>query len=515
MARAEPGVDFIQEVHVQSAGASAEFGNVQGAVINVVTKQGSDRFLFEASYLGQTAALTSEPVSRPLAAPGVGQSSYHRSRYRDATATLGGPAVRDRVWFFVGYQYLRDYDSQPGVDPASPRTYEQNKTFAKLTWRLAPAWQLGQSVHYERWVNPDPPTLVTPIEVTLRRRATVPAVTFGHLTHTVSSNTLWDVRVGRFEFDQTNAPSTGNLTTANHFDTVTGISTGGPPQVGALNLSRTTVKATLTHYRRQVAGADHEWKIGGQVERGEHRYSGLIPTGVRYQDSNGRPSQAVTSRPSHVGGAFESASVFASDRIAIGDRLSVSAGVRFDYNRAISQDLRALDAEGRETDRVVEGLGTLYTWRVVSPRAGLTMKLTGDGRTILRGSYGRFNQGVLTGELEPFHPGAMPTTTRAFVPATGDYSRLYVLLVVEPSVKSLLPTPRHARHAPMNTRWASIARSAGDSRWRWRTSTIRAPISSAGLTSAGSTSKERTRCRTVPACRCSGSRPFRTRVGSC
>ena len=44
IARSEPGIDFIEEVHVQSVGASAEFGNVQGAVINVVTAQGSDRF---------------------------------------------------------------------------------------------------------------------------------------------------------------------------------------------------------------------------------------------------------------------------------------------------------------------------------------------------------------------------------------------------------------------------------------------------------------------------------------
>ena len=65
--------------------------------------------------------------------------------------------VRDRLWFFAGYQYLRDYDSQPGTDPKFPRTYEQNKVFAKLTWRLAPGWQLVQSVHDEHWVNPERP----------------------------------------------------------------------------------------------------------------------------------------------------------------------------------------------------------------------------------------------------------------------------------------------------------------------------------------------------------------------
>ena len=40
IARSEPGVDFIQEIQVQSVGASAEFGNMQGAVINVITQAG-------------------------------------------------------------------------------------------------------------------------------------------------------------------------------------------------------------------------------------------------------------------------------------------------------------------------------------------------------------------------------------------------------------------------------------------------------------------------------------------
>ena len=63
VARSEPGVDFIQEVQIQSVGASAEFGNVQGAVVNVITRQGSDRFLYDASYFGQPAGLTGEPVN--------------------------------------------------------------------------------------------------------------------------------------------------------------------------------------------------------------------------------------------------------------------------------------------------------------------------------------------------------------------------------------------------------------------------------------------------------------------
>src|SRR4029079_8956070 len=88
VARAEPGVDFIQEVQVQSVGASAEFGSVQGAVINVITRQGSERFLFDGSYFRPPAVLTSQPVRRPVSGSGGLQSGFDRNRYRDLTTNI-------------------------------------------------------------------------------------------------------------------------------------------------------------------------------------------------------------------------------------------------------------------------------------------------------------------------------------------------------------------------------------------------------------------------------------------
>ena len=76
VARAEPGVDFIQEVHVQSVGASAEYGNVQGAVINVITRQGGERFLFDAAYYGQAQGLTSQPAPLSLTGASSRTSGY-------------------------------------------------------------------------------------------------------------------------------------------------------------------------------------------------------------------------------------------------------------------------------------------------------------------------------------------------------------------------------------------------------------------------------------------------------
>ena len=81
-------------MQVHSVGASAEFGNVQGAVINIILRQGSNRLLSDAAYYGQTGGLTGQPVR--LQIPGSSQDSgYTRTRYRDFTTSLGGP-VRPR-----------------------------------------------------------------------------------------------------------------------------------------------------------------------------------------------------------------------------------------------------------------------------------------------------------------------------------------------------------------------------------------------------------------------------------
>src|SRR5438067_5220822 len=54
-----PNADAIQEIEVLQLGASAEYGNVMGAVFNVVTRQGSNAFHGDATYYGQGQSLTS------------------------------------------------------------------------------------------------------------------------------------------------------------------------------------------------------------------------------------------------------------------------------------------------------------------------------------------------------------------------------------------------------------------------------------------------------------------------
>ena len=88
------------------------------------------------------------------------------------------------------------------------------------------------------------------------------------------------------------------MATPSRFDSVTGVTSGAPQQVGEGRQIRTTAKATLSHYRPALWRADHEWKTGVQFERGEHRALQVIPTGVRFTDNNGQPSQSTHAIPS-------------------------------------------------------------------------------------------------------------------------------------------------------------------------------------------------------------------------
>ena len=427
VSRAEPIVDVIQEMHVQSMGASVEYGNIQGGVFNVVTKQGGARLAAESSYYAQPSSLTAQPVE-------IAGRGYERDTYRDLTASLGGPVKRDRVWFFGAYQYLHDYDTQPGADPTLPRTYEQDKFFGKVTWRPTSSMQVMHSYHHEVSVNPTAPTFATPFVATQRVEGSVPSMTFGNLTHVISDRTMWEARAGRFTLNSDGLPSSGDYSTPPHRDLSTGISSANAGQLTGLMLDRVTAKAVL-HRFVSGAGTDHHFKVGTAFERGEHQLNKSIPGGMQFLDFNGGPRQVVLRAPSLTGGVFLTGALFASDSFTINDRVTADAGVRFDHSRAISQDLPALDADGNETGAIEPGLGTMYTWNVISPRLGLTAKLDRSGRTVLRASYGRFNSGVLTGELDPISPGTTPTTTMRV--RRGD-RRLYTVRV-DGRLASLLP----------------------------------------------------------------------------
>ena len=366
VARADPGVDFIQELQIQSVGASVEYGNVQGAVVNVITRSGGNRFRTERPTSGNPRPDEPAGSLRVYDTSGTGERlRTHPIQRRDDQ--LGGPVARDRVWFFSAYQHQRDSDSQPGTNPGLPRKYEQDKIFAKLTWRTRDPMAADPECSRRVLVNPETPSATKPRDATQRLDASVPAINFGHLTHTATANTVWDIRVGRFRFTQDTSPTSGDPKIPNRVDFPQNVWSGGPQQIGQVRQLRTTVKATLSHYRAQWFGADHEWRVGGQIDRGEHSAVSVLPTGESFVFENGSLTRRAEQAPTNSGGRFVTAAGFVSDALRVGTVTIIRAPVR---PQPGDQPGRAeLDVARAETGRTIEGRGTLDTWNTCR-RAG-------------------------------------------------------------------------------------------------------------------------------------------------
>jgi hypothetical protein len=121
--------DFVEEVQVKSSGYAAEYGGATGGVINALTKSGTNSFrgdamvYYSSDELGMTCggegaycdgrpSLRRNPSNNSVAE----YITYRRDNWSrwDPGFNLSGPILKDKLWFFAGYQ---------------PRVEETNRTW--------------------------------------------------------------------------------------------------------------------------------------------------------------------------------------------------------------------------------------------------------------------------------------------------------------------------------------------------------------------------------------------------
>lgn len=100
-----PSLDAIQEVQVQTLNFSAEYGRNNGAIVNVVTKSGTNEFHGDVFYSGRNTALN----ARNFFDRGQ-QGPLQQNQFGFA---LGGPILKNKTFFFFDYEGSRLKDSLP------------------------------------------------------------------------------------------------------------------------------------------------------------------------------------------------------------------------------------------------------------------------------------------------------------------------------------------------------------------------------------------------------------------
>jgi Carboxypeptidase regulatory-like domain/TonB dependent receptor len=142
----ELNTDLIEEVEVKTSGLPAEYGRMTGGTLNVLTKSGSNDFHGSVFGFFEGRSLESDNTTGP------GRPSYQTTvanihQKGDIGFSLGGPIVKDKLWFFGAYNYVDQTNNttviQPLTAPGSPSvgtqipdTTKTNNYSGKLTYKL-------------------------------------------------------------------------------------------------------------------------------------------------------------------------------------------------------------------------------------------------------------------------------------------------------------------------------------------------------------------------------------------
>ena len=117
-----PGIDAIQEFNLITQNASAEFGNYQGGIVSASIKSGTNSFHGDVFEFFRNDALDANLASAGwtrgiqngnLGFDSQGVALKPELRYNQFGGTIGGPIIRNKLFFFADYQGQRMVNAGP------------------------------------------------------------------------------------------------------------------------------------------------------------------------------------------------------------------------------------------------------------------------------------------------------------------------------------------------------------------------------------------------------------------
>jgi hypothetical protein len=403
----------FEEVFIGAAGNSAEMPN-PGVITQFVSKSGGNNFSVNLYYDYENENIQGsnlEPEQVQPLNPAIRPDGNRLAGYYNLNVGVGGPIVRDKVWFFGGYLNQQNKVANPPSGSILDGTVFRTKLFnytGKATYQMS---QNNKFIGYIQHGTKQQPNrtdnsnrLGPPLHLT--KDSTVlqdsPSWVYkGEWNGTLGQNAFAEFRAGQFGYNFGLKSNTNDI----RYESLTTNEILGGGRDWMLRRRRNQYTGSLSYFMDSLAGGSHNFKVGGEFldESGEtiwnqyyrdqviHFVNGSLagplsataPAGVRLHN------------PSDSWSALKTISLFATDTWTI-NRLTLNLGARFDRYTPWLPEQTVPQSRFNPAAVTLPEVSSVLTFTHIVPRLGAIYDFMGDGRTVLKANWGRFyfNPGV-------------------------------------------------------------------------------------------------------------------------
>ena len=421
--------DAVQEFQVNTNGYSAEFGRAGGAVLNVVTKSGTNALHGTAFEFFRDRSLNAnDPIYdlQRAAAVAAGRAlplkpGYHFNQFG---GNIGGPVIKNRMFFFFDYDGQRNNTGNPILltlpTPANPfqtaavnylaqrsnnynRTFNQDVYLGKVDYTINTANQLSGRYNAQRFNGQAQENSGATSAFEHTGASNVNTDTIGIQESAAFTPNL--LNIARFSYQRDNEPGL-----ANSINPEANVRNAGQT---LLFVGRNSFSPRETTIHRQQYGdmlswtrGRHTFKFGGDILRdsilnffpgnfsGAYTFASLDDFGRSLLGSpvttpgntliEAYPGPSTTGATTHPNLWQDSA--FVEDDWKLRRNLTLNLGVRYDVELAAQPSVRnpVAFAQGLDTSRIPNDTNN------IAPRVGFAWQPLNNERMVVRGGFGLF-----------------------------------------------------------------------------------------------------------------------------
>jgi len=397
--------DWFEEVQVGGLGAPAEYGGFSGGYINSLIKRGGNTFAgnltgyYTPDSLRANPKISDSRLYDNYVAPAPAKAW-------DAALNVGGPIVKDKVWFFASVEKKADSQTPIGAPAAISLS---NPTFlGKLSWQVRQSATMEVFFSYDG-VYREHRGITNLMETDASRRQAGTNRTYGiNWTQMLSDSTVLTLKGtgfnGSYGLYPYNDKPAVSLDVPYQGKTLYRSATRGE----IYSSSRLGVQAILDHARSGLilSGDTHAFRVGLEWEQGQGVEDTFLSGGLTYYGTTQTLPNTTTQFTQtnyvqkggdlHLKATIERQIIYAQDVWTLNDRVSLFPGLRLE----------------RFTGRPFGATTPIWKTQTLAPRFGATVALTKDQRTVAKLHLGRYFDGLTVVNFDRALPGGYSTTQR-------------------------------------------------------------------------------------------------------